>query len=407
LNIRGFVRFIYIHIWGFLASDADRMYDIKDEWHRIDVEWLLEAEKTNIITDKYLRKLEEQFILLDAELDSMPNKSLRMAGLKSVVDIQGKATCATLWGETTADMNPGLMDDLTVMVRDGFWPLLFSAPKFMFPKPYAARQRLINAFADMVEHVDERPDMSLYLQQRTRYLTAQGMSSVCQGADNLRTMFASLLNSMPTGYLALLHILTEPGLVDDVRSELQLAGFAEASAKVAQGGESATEALLDVIPNKVPLLRSIWHETLRVHNNSLTVREVIAPTQLQTKNGNSWYLEQGGVVSIPCGLMHYNETLHPDPDSFHARRFLDSKQGGEGENPARTTKPFGGGSTHCPGRIFAEKQMIGLVAGMMFRYDMRVVSENKWEIPRVGEFDNLAKQPTIWIEFKRREMIEG
>lgn len=190
LHIRGFVRFIYIYIWGFDPADADQMWEIKQEWHRIDLDWLLEPAKTQVITEKYLRKLEEEFAGLDEQLDKSETGALRLAGLKAVIDIQGKATGATLWGETTMALNPGLMDDLTVMVRDGFWPLLFNAPKFMFPKPYAARQRIKDAFADMVVNVDARTDMSVYVQERTRYLTSQGMSPQCQGADNLRTMFA-------------------------------------------------------------------------------------------------------------------------------------------------------------------------------------------------------------------------
>ena len=184
------MRFIYIYIWGFDPADADQMWEIKQEWHRIDLDWLLEPAKTQVITEKYLRKLEEEFAGLDKQLESSETGALRLAGLKAVIDIQGKATGATLWGETTMALNPGLMDDLTVMVRDGFWPLLFNAPKFMFPKPYAARQRIKDAFADMVVNVDARTDMSVYVQERTRYLTAQGMSPQCQGADNLRTMFA-------------------------------------------------------------------------------------------------------------------------------------------------------------------------------------------------------------------------
>lgn len=73
-----------------------------------------------------------------------------------------------------------------------------------------------------------------------------------------------------------------------------------------------------------------------MHNNSLTVREVIAPTELAGSKSSErrWCLEQGGVVSIPCGLMHYSEKLHPDSDAFHARRFLEGSLGGEGENPS-------------------------------------------------------------------------
>lgn len=63
---------------------------------------------------------------------------------------------------------------------------------------------------------------------------------------------------MPTDYLALLHILSEPAILDDVRSELKAAGYAQtaASAKAAEE-EDALAPLLELIPNKPPLLRSI------------------------------------------------------------------------------------------------------------------------------------------------------
>lgn len=194
--------------------------------------------------------------------------------------------------------------------------------------------------------------------------------------------------------------------MDEVRAELREAGYQEAvDASVANGEDAAKPALRAIIPSKLPLLRSIWSETLRMHSNSLTVREVIAPTQLTGKDGKTWQLQQGGVVSIPCGLIHYNEKLHPDPDRFHARRFMDIALGGEGESAARTTKPFGGGINHCPGRVFGEKQWMGIISGIVWRYDVKIASE-KWTIPVIGEFDSLPKQPTIWLEFGKRKEIK-
>ena len=197
---------------------------------------------------------------------------------------------------------------------------------------------------------------------------------------------------MPTAYLSLLHILAEPGLVEDVRKELYDNGY--------QSLEPAD--LPETIPNKLPLLRSIWHETLRMHNNSLTVREVTADTELV--GHKTWTLKKGGVVNIPCGLMHYNESLHPDSAGYHPRRFMDKQRGGEGENAGRTTKPFGGGSTHCPGRVFAEKQMIGLISSVVMRYDLEIVSEG-YKIPLIGEFDTLARQKDIYIKFQKRKAV--
>lgn len=191
-----------------------------------------------------------------------------------------------------------------------------------------------------------------------------------------------------------------------MRAELRAAGYQLAvDAAVAAGEDAAKPELKAVIPTKLPLLRSIWFETLRMHNNSLTVREVIAPTELTGKDGHTWHLKQGGVVSIPCGLIHFNEKLHPDPDHFHARRFMDTALGGEGESAAKTTKPFGGGMNHCPGRVFGEKQMMSIVAGLIWRYDIKIVSD-KWKIPIIGEFDSLPKQPTIWLAFSKRKELQ-
>lgn len=66
------------------------MWEIKQEWHRIDLDWLLEPAKTQVITERYPRKLEEEFAGLDEQLDKSATGALRLAGLKSVIDLQGK-----------------------------------------------------------------------------------------------------------------------------------------------------------------------------------------------------------------------------------------------------------------------------------------------------------------------------
>ena len=190
LNIRGFVRFIYISIWGFKADAADRMWELKPTWHRIDQDWLLQPEKNDVIVRKYYNRLEHHLRLLDADIENSATQSITLPGLKAVVDLEGKATVETLYGETTLSKNPSLLDDLTVMVRDGFWGLLFRAPRFLYRPSYEARDRLISAFGDMVRQIDTRKDVSQYIRERTLYLNANSVSSATQGADLLRTMFA-------------------------------------------------------------------------------------------------------------------------------------------------------------------------------------------------------------------------
>ena len=75
--------------------------------------------------------------------------------------------------------------------------------------------------------------------------------------------------------------------------------------------------------------------------------------------------------------------------------------GGGGENTTKYVKPFGGGTSYCPGRIFAEKQIIGFLAAMVMRYDMKIVTEN-FVIPRNSELEWVAISPPVMIEIKER-----
>ena len=190
LNIRAFVRFIYISIWGFKAADADRFWEIKPVWHQIDIDWLLDMTKNDHITIKYLDKLRGWFDELDVQLSLSPGGEMEVDALLSVVRLQGKATVQTLYGETTLERHPTIVDDLAIMVGEGFWPLMFRLPRFTARRSYQARDRLIAAYKELYENFEDRPDCSQYLRERFAYLKEQGMSGESVGSDCLRIMFA-------------------------------------------------------------------------------------------------------------------------------------------------------------------------------------------------------------------------
>lgn len=197
-------------------------------------------------------------------------------------------------------------------------------------------------------------------------------------------------NSIPNAYCALLELLSIPGLVSEFRAELESVRY-----PTLQPPEHVT-----VIPSKVPLLRSFYFESLRVHINAVNIREVLAPTELVTESG-TWRLEKGGVVTLAGTLLHEDEELHPQPDQFRPRRFMDRELGGGGENAAKYTRPFGGGTSYCPGRVFAEKQIIGFLAAMVIRYDMKIATED-YVIPRNSDLEYVAACPPAYIEIKKR-----
>lgn len=79
---------------------------------------------------------------------------------------------------------------------------------------------------------------------------------------------------------------------------------------------------------------------------------------------------------------------------------MDKELGGGGENAAKYTRPFGGGTSYCPGRVFAEKQIIGFLAALVMRYEMRIVSE-EYEIPRNSDLDYVAACPPVFVEIRK------
>lgn len=197
-------------------------------------------------------------------------------------------------------------------------------------------------------------------------------------------------NSIPNAYCALLELLSIPDLISDVRAELERVGYPSL-----QPSEHIT-----VIPAKVPLLRSIYYESLRVHINAVNIREVMAPTSLITDR-RTWQLEAGGVVTLAGTLLHEDADLHPQPHRFQPRRFMDKELGGGGENAAKYTRPFGGGTSYCPGRVFAEKQIVGFLAALVWRYEMRIVTKG-FEIPRNSDLEYVAACPPVSIEVRKR-----
>lgn len=189
LSFRGFYKFVSTHLWGYKPKDADVMYDLKEHWHKIDVNWLLDPVKNGVLFDLYLGKVNSCLRDLDGQIAASETGILRLDGLRAIIDLQGKATCSSFFGKTTMEAYPTMVEDLLIMIRDGFWPLLMNAPRWLVPKPYAAQDRLVTAFGEMAADIDNRPDVCEYVRDRVKYLASQNINLRSQGSDNLQIMF--------------------------------------------------------------------------------------------------------------------------------------------------------------------------------------------------------------------------
>lgn len=203
------------------------------------------------------------------------------------------------------------------------------------------------------------------------------------------TPYSTNANSIPTAYLALLRIVYCPGLIEDIRKELQDAGYASLSP-----GE-----YVSLFPLGLPLLRSVFWEGIRLGSVANTIREVLEPTEL-VSGDRTYKLKKGGIVTVPPCLVHMNPSLHPEPQVFKPRRFMPTELGGDGENHTKTLKPFGGGNSYCPGRVFAEKQVMGFLAEMCWRYDITILDKETFTIPDNADFHYAVKCPRGMLELK-------
>lgn len=220
------------------------------------------------------------------------------------------------------------------------------------------------------------------------------------------------INTIPLSYIALLRLYSDKDLLAEVRKEVEDLSYKAIS--------FAARAKVDT--KRLPKLKALFHEVLRFHSTSQSVRELKKDRTItmlpenqegeerrtyELKKGNQlpgilrWFVKNNAIV-MPSSLLHHNPNIHANPDTFDAKRFLSADLGGKG-TPVVSAKlrPFGGGSSYCPGRYFAEKQIIAFLALVSMKFDIEIVSD-PWEIPRNADFYYVTSFPDVRLRLLNR-----
>lgn len=93
--------------------------------------------------------------------------------------------------------------------------------------------------------------------------------------------------------------------------------------------------------------------------------------------------KKGGTVMLPVRTQHMSRAVWGDDvDSFVPDRFLQhstptTNERSLAKDKERWLRPFGGGNSLCPGRFFAQYEILSMVASLIWRYDMEVVPGQK------------------------------
>ena len=160
----------------------------------------------------------------------------------------------------------------------------------------------------------------------------------------------------------LANMLFEPGLFQIVRDETK-ACFVDGKPDMKR------------LEANCPRLNGIWDETIRLSAYSSSVRYITDDTLIGGK-----LLRKGNRVMIPNRQLHFNERVFGDRvQDFVSTRFVN--------NPDLTRnmswRPFGGGTTMCPGRFIAKEAVTAFVAMIVQRFDIKLAGQQ--EFPRLED----------------------
>lgn len=167
-----------------------------------------------------------------------------------------------------------------------------------------------------------------------------------------------------------MEIIKDPSLLQDVRDEVAEVIHTDPET----GGVSIDQQKLVALP----LLQSIFTETLRLRINFNIMRDVKQPITL---DGHT--IPEGVMLQAPMQVAHYNEKVwnaagdHPANQFWAQRHIRYTEQGAKSTYSMAGSPssyfPFGGGANICPGRRLAKSEILTTVALVVSLFDIEFV----------------------------------
>ncbi|KAL9608752.1 MAG: hypothetical protein Q9167_006424 [Letrouitia subvulpina] len=339
---------------------------------------------------------------------------------------------------------------------DDFWEfdrsvptLIKKLPRWLSPRPYRVRQRLLDAIKNWHklarEHSDftkvgpEDPEWDPYWGSklmRARQDYSKGMHFMNEdalAAEDLGLIFAMNTNTVPAVAWFFIELYRDFNLLSRARVEV------EAARRLATEPEQADLDILKLCSS--PLLQSVYAETLRLRVALVVTR---TPEHEDFRMGE-WKFPKSRPIVFSSRSAGMNPQIwnagtaeNPHPlDQFWADRFLvypnDPESGPSKKDPYfsgkpsssnRTTGkpemtpyfsmekvaggwiPYGGGQRMCPGRHFAKQEIVGAFAILFLNYDIELLTGQGWE-PRPDmrffPFGGLPPVGTIPFRIRRKK----
>ena len=278
--------------------------------------------------------------------------------------------------------------------EDGMLGLVIDIwPYFTARKAYNARKRVLDGLVEYVKKGRYKKSSAL-IQKRVQTNLAYGLSEAMAGHAELILIFGILGNAVPSIFWLVANVFSRPELLRRIRDKVQHALELEPpdpNDTTPQRKQVSTRAVV----KGCPLLYSCYRETLREISLLTSARLVLEDTLLADK----YLLRKNSVVQIAGGVLHQDPKIWgSDCHAFDPERFLVSSQSDSNKEanhpyhkktasplpagvPSAAFRAFGGGTVICPGRHFAQSELMVFAAILALGFDMKDVDGGILRLP--------------------------
>ncbi|KAM0248909.1 hypothetical protein ACHAP5_003116 [Fusarium lateritium] len=293
-------------------------------------------------------------------------------------DILTDATATALFGEK----NP-----LTLENSELLWTFdkhsmaaAFGVPGPFIKKATNARRELNKLLLTYYQNGgDSGQGVSEIIKQRAIFLRGTGFTEEDLSQMELMLLWVGVTNTAPALFWLFAHVLTNPEYTSRVQTEIS------AITTVTTGPEGRT-ATLDIkqLEKSCPFLNACLQETLRLYLHSVGNRRVMQDTKIQDAEGRKYLLKKGYNIQWPPSVTHFTSHVWgSDVKAFKPERVLDATAQDE-KNRRGSMLSFGGGKNLCPGRKFAQTEMLGFVGVVALGFEVEGLELPRWRDGGVG-----------------------
>ncbi|KAF2179836.1 cytochrome P450 [Zopfia rhizophila CBS 207.26] len=343
-----------------LKAKEENRPDFMDRMHDM-MYFVLSPSEINIVSAIMLEQLSNR-------INAVPNETER----ELFEWVREQFTAVTSYAfhgpENLFAMEPRLIEDFFIFERGLVGLMSSPVPQLTARKAYLARERVFKGLLEYMAKGRYKKGSTL-VQNRYRMHSEIGLSLPDIARSEIGMLFGLLPNASITTFWVLNNIFSRPQLLAEIREEIQK------NALSIDGSGKIRTISFESLRSSCPLLNSVYRESLRLNAPMTSTRLVVEDTIV----ADTYLLRANSVVQIAGDVIHKDTNVWgPDASSFNPRRFISSPYGtktGVAESEKSPVHPaafrgFGGGSVFCPGRHFAQREILSLVAAVVTIFDL-------------------------------------